>query len=120
MSYKENQKASLISQMQERGLCDGRSSAFCATATSLPGGERGIVVLSVNENKLYISDIDFKNGVKELLYSVPLSKAENLKIRCSILSQVLRFTYQGCVYSFTNFLGVKPMLEVIKEEANRE
>lgn len=74
------------------GHCDERGAGFCATATRLPGGECGLV---------------------------ELRKVENLKIRASLFSQVLRFTYQGDEYAFTNFFGVKPALQVIEEESRK-
>ena len=55
----------------------------------------------------------------ELLHEIPLERIENLKIRTGFFSQVLRFEYEGAVFSFTNFAGVKPALEVIRQEAAR-
>lgn len=99
------------------GYCDSRGAGFCATATRLPGGEYGIVALCVNGNRLNLYDVDMKSNLGELLYEVELKQIENLKIRAGILSQVLKFEYEGAVYSFTNFVGVKPALKVIEEEA---
>lgn len=102
------------------GYCDSRGAGFCATATRLPRGEYGIVALCVNENELNIYDVvDLKSNLGELLYQVELSKVENLKIRATLLSQVLKFTYAGNDYSFTNFVGVKPALKVIEEESKK-
>ena len=101
------------------GYCDSRGAGFWATATKLPGGEYGIVLLCVNGNKLNLYDIDMKNNVGELLYAVDLTQITNLKIREGIFSQVLKFEYEGSEYSFTNFVGVKPALKAIEEEANR-
>jgi len=99
------------------GYCDSRGAGFCATATRLPGGEYCIVALCVNGNRLNLYDVDMKSNLGELLYEVELKEIENLKIRAGILSQVLKFEYEGAVYSFTNFVGVKPVLKVIEEEA---
>lgn len=99
------------------GYCDDRGAGFCATATKLPRGEYGVVALCVNGSKLNLYAVDIKSNIGELLYEVDLKRIENLKIRTSILSQVLKFEYDGFYYSFTNFLGVKPLLEVIEEES---
>lgn len=101
------------------GYCDNRGAGFCATATRLPRGERGIVALCVNGNLLNLYDADMRSNLRELLYSVELSKIQNLKIRAMLLSQVLKFTYEGCEYAFTNFIGVKPALKVIEEESKK-
>lgn len=100
------------------GYCDSRGAGFCATATRLPNGEYGIVALCVKGNNLNLYDIDMKSNIGELLYTVELKNIENLKIRAHFFSQVLKFDYQGSRFSFTNFLGVKPSLKVIEEEAN--
>ena len=100
------------------GYCDNRGAGFCATATKLPRGEYGIVALCVQGNALNLYDVDIRNNIGVLLYEVELNKVENLKIRAGIFSQMLSFSYKGASYSFTNFIGVKPMLKVIEEEAN--
>ena len=100
------------------GYCDNRGAGFCATATKLPRGEYGMLALCVNGNYLNLYDVDMRSNLGELVYKVELKRIENLKIRTGILSQVLRFEYEGAVYSFTNFVGVKPALKVIEEVAN--
>ena len=100
------------------GYCDNRGAGFCASAPKLPNGEYGLVLLCVNGNKLNLFDIDIRSNIGELLYVVDLKQIENLKIQAGIFSQVLKFEYNGSTYSFTNFLGVKPALKVIEEEAN--
>ena len=100
------------------GYCDNRGAGFCATATQLPKGEYGLVALCVNGNKLNLYDVDMRSNLGDLLYVVDLKQIENLKIRAGIFSQVLKFNYNGSAYSFTNFLGVKPALKVIEEEAS--
>jgi hypothetical protein len=100
------------------GYCDNRGAGFCATATKLPKGEYGLVALCVNGNKLNLYDVDMRSNLGDLLYVVDLKQIENLKIRAGIFSQVLKFNYNGSAYSFTNFLGVKPALKVIEEEAS--
>ena len=98
------------------GYCDGRGAGFCATATSLPHGEYGMVALCVNGKWLNIYDVDMRSNLGVLVYAVELNRVENLKIRTGIFSQVLKFDYEGARYSFTNFVGVKPALKVIEEE----
>ena len=93
------------------GYCDARGAGFCATATSLPSG--------VREHVLYLYDVDMRGNIGELLHEIPLERIKNLKIRTGFFSQVLRFEYEGAVFSFTNFVGVKPALEVIRQEAAR-
>lgn len=100
------------------GYCDDRGAGFCATATQLPNGEYGMVALCVKGNILSLYDVDMKSNLGELLYEVELKRIEKLKIKAGILSQVLRFEHEGSTYSFTNFVGVKPVLKVIEEEAN--
>ncbi len=78
-----------------------------------------MVALCVNGNLLSLYDVDMKSNLGEMLYQIELSKIENLKIRAMLLSQVLKFTYAGSVYSFTNFVGVKPALKVIEEESKK-
>lgn len=100
------------------GYCDSRGAGFCATATKLPKGEYGVVALCVNGSRLNLYDVDMKSNIGELLYEVDLKQIENLKIKAGIFSQVLKFEYEGSAYSFTNFVGVKPALKVIEEEAS--
>jgi hypothetical protein len=101
------------------GYCDGRGAGFCATATKLPNGEYGVIALCVKENWLRLYDVDMKSNLGALVYEVDLKRIENLKIKAGILSQILKFEYEGMVYSFTNFVGVKPALQVIEDEASR-
>lgn len=101
------------------GHCDNRGAGFCATATQLPNGEYGMVALCVNGNQLNLYDVDMKSNLGELLYSVKLCQVEKLKIKSGLFSQVLKFEYAGSVYAFTNFVGVKPALKVIEEEASK-
>ena len=112
-----------MSEFQKRlvrdGYCDERGAAFCATATKLPGGERGMVLLCVKGNMLNIHDVDMRNNVKDLIYQVELKKVKQLKIRMMLLSQVLKFEYNGAIFSFTNFLKVRPALDVIEEESQK-
>lgn len=77
-----------------------------------------MVALCVNGRNLKLYDVDMRSNIGELLYDVDLKKIENLKIRTGIFSQVLKFEYSGSAYSFTNFVGVKPALKVIEEEAS--
>lgn len=107
-------------KMIAEGHCDNRGAAFCATATELPNGEYGIVALCVNGNKLNLYDVDMKNNIGELLYEVSLNQIEDLKIKSGILAQVLKFKFAGSVYSFKNFMGVKPALKVIEEESQNK
>jgi len=101
------------------GYCDSRGAGFCATATSLPKGEYGMVALCVKGSRLNLYDVDLKSNIGDLLYEVDLKRTDVLKIRTGILTQVLKFEYEGAIYSFTNFAGVKPALKVIEEEANK-
>ena len=107
------------SKLIAEGYCDIRGAGFCATATKLPNGEYGIVALCVNKSKLNIYDVvDMKSNLGKLLYEVDLKKIKNLNIKAGFFSQVLKFEYEESIYSFTNFVGVKPALKVIEEEAN--
>ena len=99
------------------GYCDSRGAGFCATATKLPNGESGMVALCVNGSQLNLYDVDMKSNIGDLLYEVDLKNIDNLKIRAGLFSQVLKFEYKGSMYSFTNFVGVKPALKVIEDEA---
>ena len=109
-----------MSKFQEKliadGYCDHRGAGFCATATSLPNGDCGMVALCVNGNWLNLYDVDMRSNLGQLVYKVELKRVENLKIKAGIFSQVLKFDFDGAHYSFTNFLGVKPALKVIEEE----
>ncbi|MBR0464166.1 MAG: hypothetical protein IJJ23_07255, partial [Clostridia bacterium] len=54
-------------KMMDEGYCDDRGVVFCATATSLPNGEYGIVLLALHGDILSIYDVlDMHNtiGVK--------------------------------------------------------
>jgi len=101
------------------GYCDNRGAGFCATATTLPKGEYGMVALCVNGSKLNLFDVDMRSNIGELLYTVDLKQVENLKIRAGLFSQILKFEYNGSTFSFTNFVGVKPALRVIEEEVSK-
>ena len=103
----------------DQGYCDERGAGFCATATRLPNGEYGGIALCVKGNTLSMYDVDMRSNIGACVYTVELSKIEGLKIRCNILSQILKFTYNGKEYAFTNFLGVKPALDVIKSESEK-
>lgn len=109
----------LLDKLIADGYCDSRGAGFCATATKLPRGEYGIVCLCVNGNILSLYDVDMRNNLGQCLYQITLSKIENLKIRAMLLSQVLKFTYEGDLFSFTNFVGVKPALKIIEEESKK-
>ncbi len=113
----------MMSKFQDKliaqGYCDERGAGFCATATKLPGGEYGMVALCVKGNNLSLYDVDMKSNLGQLLYQVELKRIQNLKIRAMLLSQVLKFEYEGNTYSFTNFAGVKPALKVIEEESKQ-
>ena len=98
------------------GYCDYRGAGFCATATKLPKGEYGLVTLCVNGSNLNVFDVDMRNNLGALLYTVNLKQIEKLKIRTGFFTQVLKFEYNGYTYSFTNFFGVKPILKVIEAE----
>ena len=100
------------------GYCDNRGAGFCATATDLPDGEYGMVALCLNGNILNVYDVDKKSNIGTLLYEVELKRIANLKIKTGLFSQVLKFEYNGGAFSFTNFVGVKPALKAIEEEAN--
>ena len=108
-------------KLVDERYCDVRGAGFCATAVHLPNGERGIVALCVNGNNLNVFDVHgmVRTELGEVLYSIPLSKVEGLKMRSNILSQILWFVYDDEVYHFTNFVGVKPALKVIEEESKR-
>ena len=99
------------------GYCDHRGAGFCATATKLPRGEFGMVALCVNGNMLRLYDVDMKSNLGDLVYEVELKQISKLKIKCNLFSQILQFEYKGAIYSFTNFLKVKPALDIIAEEA---
>lgn len=101
------------------GYCDTRGAAFCATVTQSPVGY-GIVLLCVDGNILNLYNVDIASNVKQLLYKIELCKIKNLKIRSGFFMQLLRFEYAGHVFSFTNFVGVKPALRVIEQEADRD
>ena len=111
-----------MSKFQEKliadGYCDNRGAGFCATATRLPSGQYGMVALCVKDNILNLYDVDMKSNIGELLYEIDLKKTEDLKIKAGLLSQILKFEYNGFTYSFTNFVGVKPALKVIEEEVS--
>lgn len=109
-----------LEKLTSAGYCDIRGAAFCATATKLPGGEYGMVLLCVKGNALNIYDVDMKSNPGELLYSVELKNIENLKMRMWLLSQVLKFDYEGYTYSFTNFYGVRPALDIIAAESQKK
>ena len=101
------------------GYCDERGAGFCATATQLPGGEYGMVALCVKGNMLSLYDVDMASNLGARLYEIALKNISDLKIKSSIFSQVLKFTYEGGVYAFTNFLKVKPALQVIQQESEK-
>ena len=113
-----------MSKFQEKliadGYCDERGAGFCATATQLPNGEYGLVALCVNNKMLNLYDVDIKSNLGNRLYQIKLSEIQDLKIRANLFSQVLRFSYAGSSFSFTNFVGVKPALKVIEQESKRK
>ncbi len=109
----------LQDKLYQLGICDDRKATFCATATNLPRGEHGMVLLAVKENKLSLYDVDMQSNPKDLLYTVPLNEIENLKYSTFVLTAQLKFTWKGEMFRFTNFAGVKPALEVIKTEAQK-
>lgn len=117
MSYKENARAVLLKNTHARDLCDDREVVFCATAAALPNGESGIVLLSLKGHELFISDIDWQSNIGQTLYTVPLPDAEQFKISWALIGSKMRFSYRNARYAFTNLVGIKDMLAVLKAEA---
>lgn len=117
-----NNKSAYTRKMQEAGVCDARGAAFAATAVTLPRGEYGMCMLGVNGSVLSIYDTDMTARVGELLYSIPLKAAEELKVSESRFAETvkgysLRFTYDGFTYTFKNCYQHKQALDVIRSEA---
>lgn len=107
-------------KLVDEGYCDERGAGFCATATRFPGGVYGFVCLCVKGNLLTFYDVDIKSELKDRLFQVRLSEITDLKIRMNIFTQKLQFRYGDDLFSFTNFLGVRPALDTIKEESMKK
>ena len=108
-------------KLAEEGYCDERPAGFCATAKRLPRGEYGVVCLCVKGGMLHVYDVlDMKGTCGELLYEVRLRDVQKLKARGGLYFNILKFEYEGEKYAFNNFMFVKPALNVIKEEANKQ
>lgn len=106
-------------KMFAAGYCDARKAAFCAAATKLPKGKSGIVALCVKDDVLHIYEVDKRSNIGTPLFLVLLNRIENLTIKATWLEPLLQFKYDGHLYSFTNFIGVKPALRVIEEESQK-
>ena len=120
MGYKEKQRALLLERAHAKDLCDDRNVAFCASASALPNGEKGIALLSLKGGDLFISDIDMYSNIGETLYTVPMAQTENFKIGWSLIGNTMRFDYKGNRYAFTNMVGVKEMQAVIQSETTKK
>ena len=120
MSYKEKQRALLLEKTHEKELCDERNVAFCASASALPNGERGVCLLSLKGGELFISDIDLHSNIGRTLYTIPMVQTENFKIGWSFIGNTMRFDYRGDRYAFTNMVGVKEMQAAIQSEATKK
>ena len=109
----------------EKGYCDDRHIAFCATADRLPNGSYGMVVLAVKDNDLLVSDMEgFKAIPTKLLYRIPLREIDDLQITPNMLAELFkgysfRFTYRDFQFVFKNCAQQKACLAVIREEAGK-
>lgn len=107
-------------RLVEQGHCDERGAGFAANVVRVADNYGpGIVMLCVKGNKLNIHDVDMPDTVLDVMFSVELSKIENLKWRHSMFFGVLKFTYEGKKYQFNNFFGCKEALKVIEEESKK-
>ncbi len=118
-----NGKQAFAQKMMAAGVCDERGAVFCATATGLPNGDFGMVLLGVKGNTLVIHDTNMKSEVGALLYSIELKDVANLKI-VSFLAELIKgysfqFDYEGFNYQFKNCAQNKEALAVIAKEAAR-
>jgi len=108
------------------GVCDERGGALHATASRLPNGEFGMVVLGLKGNILSIFDCDMKGVVDDkALYSIPMKEVSNLKINDNFFAELIkgytiRFTYNGFTWIFRNASMRKHALNVIRSEANQK
>ena len=106
-------------KLVEQGHCDERGAGFAANVVRIAGSYgRGCVILCVKGNKLNIHDTDMWNAL-DVMYSIDLSKIEDLKWRHSLYFGVLKFTYEGKEYRFNRFFGCKEQLKVIEEESQK-
>lgn len=110
-------------KMMDEGYCDDRGVVFCATATSLPNGEYGIVLLALHGDILSIYDVlDMHNTIGDRLYEIPLQKMDDFQMAASFLGEMthgyaFRFTYCGVVCSFKNCFPMKQMIQTIADAA---
>ena len=112
-----------MNKIQEKlvsgGFCDERGVGFAASASLLPNGSWGLVLLCLKGNELDVYDVDTHTEPKRLLCSIPLKLAEGLKVKGSIIKKLV-FKYKGFKYCFNNLIGLKAQLDVIERESRAE
>ena len=116
MKKRKSISSEFTDKVRQKGLCDERNAAFCATVVSLPKDTDTMVLLSVNGNELLISKIYPNSVIGELLYKIQLCRAEQLTYKSSFLNQIFKFKYEGAVFSFTNYFDADEQLKVIASE----
>lgn len=107
----------------EKGYCDNRHIAFCATADMLPNGSYGMCVMTVKGHDLLISDMEGMKAIPtKLLYKIPLREVRDLQIVPNMFVEIFKgysfkFTYRDFQFVFKNCAQQKACLSVIQEEA---
>lgn len=121
MAKKSVEKQSFPDMLLKKGLVDERGAAVCATASRLPNGEFGMVLLAVKGHILYIHDVDMKGNPLEHLYTISLKEVADLKINAGFFAEfvkgyALRFTHKKFTYTFKNCSMKKDFLAAVRDE----
>lgn len=114
---KKNEKQErFLNGLLLRGIVDVRKLAGVANAKKLPNGEFGLCLMCLKDSTLDLYDINFKQEVGELLYSVDLKKVTNLKTSSFIFNSYIKFTYEGFNYKLVD-CAYKELYSAIESEA---
>lgn len=92
-------KKQLIDTLKLQGRIDDRGVFVFNNAKALPGGVYGMILVSIKEDTMYLSDTDMSGQVGELLAEVPMNQMKQVKYSNFPLNPYLKFVYQGETYA---------------------
>ncbi|SFI32361.1 hypothetical protein SAMN04487830_14216 [Pseudobutyrivibrio sp. OR37] len=100
----------VAAKLYSDGKIDERKLFSVANAKRLPQGY-GYIGLGLKGDNLVIFDYQFKTGVGEVIYDIPIADVEKLKVGAFLgIFTYLKFTYCGGKFNIQNFafsLGIE-------------
>lgn len=105
-----------LDKLFSEGVIDKRKMAVFSTAKGLPNGEFGLCLICLNGNLLNVYDTTSKWELKELMYSIELSKITQFKASSFVFNRYIKFCYQNFRYTFADFGNAKNFIAAIEDE----